>query len=146
MARNSRINARQIKCVYWPSWRAAEKVLIAAGFSKTEADEKRKDIHKAVTGSECSSKDLTNRTLDEVLRKFAVISNPRDGKRQADLADGPCKRYRFAIRTIQQRMQVDDAYVAGIASRMRYPANLELCDERQLRDILTALDKHEKRN
>lgn len=139
MARNSRINDRQLKRVYWPSWRAAEKMLVAAGFSKTEADEKRKEIHSAVTGSECSSKDLNNRTLDEVLRKFAAISNPRDGKRQADLADGPCKRLRFRIREFQYRLQVDDSYVDAIAKQMRYPRR-DLCDENQLRNILAAID------
>lgn len=145
MARPKRINKNQLNSLYWPEFRKAERVLIAAGFSKAEAEEQRKDIHKAVTGTACSSKDLTNPELDRVLREFLKISAPNNGTRQADLADGQCKRYRHVIKGLATKIGVDDAYVAGIASRMRYPTDLEQCDERQLRNILTALDEHAKR-
>lgn len=145
MARNTRINERQIKCVYWPSWRAAEKVLINAGFSKAEAEEKRKEIHQAVTGSECSSKDLTNRTLDEVLKKFAAISMPRNGARQADLADGPCKRVRYEINRLRDRMGLSDAYVETMSIRITRRSLIQ-CDEDQLKSILKALHYHENRH
>ena len=139
-----RINKAQINSVYWPHWRAAEEVLIRAGFSKAEAEEKRKDIHTAVVGVPCSSKDLTDRTLDAVLAKFAAISAPADGKRQADLADGDCKRIRHCISEIQARMHLSAAYVETMAvniARTAYP----LCDALQLRQILQALSIHEKR-
>lgn len=145
MPRNTRINDKQLKCLYWPRWRAAEKVLLAAGFSKEEADEKRKDIHRAVTGDECSSKDLTNRTLDEVLRHFAAISNPRDGRRQADLADGPAKRVRWQISQLRDRMNFSDAYVETLAIKM-HRRSLVQCDEDQLKTILAALTYHENRH
>ncbi len=146
MARTKRINIKQLRALYWPQWRNAEKTLVAAGLSKSEAEEKRKQIHISVTGSDCSSKDLTNTALDAVLKKFAAIANPQDGKRQADLADGPCKRLRFAIDQKAKAMGLDAAYVSGIAAQMRYPTNLETCDQRQLRNILIALDTHTKRN
>lgn len=146
MSRPKRINQNQLRRLYWPEWRKAEKILIAAGLGKEEIEEQRKAIHVTVTGSACSSKDLTNSELDRVLAKFARVSAPRDGKRQADLADGQCKRYRHVIKELAAAIGVDDAYVAGIARQMRYPADLEQCDEQQLRNILTALDKHEARH
>lgn len=145
MARPKRINKNQLNSLYWPEWRKAEKVLISAGYSKEEAEQERKDLHVAVTGTACSSKDLTNDELDELLRKFLKISNPKNGKRQADLADGKCRRYRHVIKELATKIGVDDAYVAGIAKQMRYPTDLEQCDKLQLRNILTALDTHAKR-
>lgn len=145
MTRPERINQNQLSRLYWPEWRKAEKILAAAGFGKEEIEEQRKAIHTAVTGSECSSKDLTNRELDAVLARFARVSAPGDGKRQADLADGQCKRFRHVIKRLAASIGADDAYIAGIARQMRYPTDLEQCDERQLRNILTALDKHAKR-
>jgi hypothetical protein len=146
MSRPAKINERQIKCKYWPAWRAAEKVLISAGHSKAETEEIRKEIHTAVTGSACSSKDLTNRLLDRVLAKFAAISAPSDGARQADLADGPCKRLRFAIREIQNRMKLADSYIEGMAASPLARRPLNQCDEAQLLDILKALTYHENRH
>lgn len=145
MAKITRINSRQIKCIYWPAWRAAEKALIAGGHTKQEADEIRKEIHIAVTGSACSSKALINRQLDACLSRFSAISSPRDGARQAALADGACKRVRYAIRQIQTRMSLEDAYVESIAMNMhRRP--LAQCDENQLKAILKALTYHENRH
>lgn len=145
MSRPTRINKSQLNSVYWPRWRAAEKVLMATGHSKTDAEEVRKEIHTEVTGSACSSKDLNNRTLDGCLAKFSAIATPRDGARQADLADGACKRVRFAIREIQERLKLPDAYIESISQRMnRRP--LVQCDELQLLDILKALAIHENRH
>jgi hypothetical protein len=145
MARNTRINEAQLRRIYWPSWRAAEKVLIAAGLSKEETDEQRKEIHIAVTGSDCSSKDLTNRTLDEVLRKFAAISVPRDGRRQAELADGPAKRCRWQIERLRQEMGLSVAYVEEICINM-HRAAIAHCDDAQLRKVITALQYHAHRH
>lgn len=145
MARNTRINDKQLRRIYWPSWRMAEKVLIAAGFTKEEAEEKRKEIHRLVTGAECSSKDLTNRTLDEALKKFAAISMPRNGKRQAELADGPAKRVRYKINHLRERMGLSEAYVETIAINMHRRAIIQM-DEDQLKDVLTALTYHENRH
>lgn len=145
MAKITRINDRQIKCVYWPAWRAAEKALIAGGHTKQEADDIRKEIHTAVTGSACSSKELINRQLDACLSRFAAIATPRDGVRQAELADGACKRVRYAIRQIQERMHLADAYVETIAVNM-HRRSLIQCDEAQLKSILKALNYHEHRH
>lgn len=145
MARNTRINQRQLNVVYWPNWRMAEKVLLAAGFSKQEAEEKRKEIHQLVTGSACSSKDLTNRTLDKCLSEFAKISMPKNGKRQADLADGPAKRVRHKINRLRERMGLSDAYVETIAIKMHRRAIIQM-DEAQLLDVLKALQYHENRH
>lgn len=139
------INSAQIKSVYWPAWRAAEKMLLAHDHSKAEADEIRKEIHTAVTGSACSSKDLTNRTLDEVLKRFAAISSPRDGKRQADLADQASKRVRFKISQIQTRMELPDTYIESMAVNLAH-TSFEFCTEKQLKNILKALVYHESRH
>lgn len=145
MARIQRINALQLKRVYWPRWGDAKRVLIAAGYTAAEAEQTRKDIHAAVTGCECSSKDLTNRTLDAVLAKFAAISAPSDGKRQADLADGACKRARFAISQALGRMGLAESYADGIARQM-FRRPVAQCDEAQLKSILKALAYHETRH
>lgn len=134
------INKFQITRKYWPAWRAAEKVLITTGsYSKAEAEALRKEI----TGG--SSKDLTNRGLDNCLARFAAISAPANGKLQADLADQPLKRIRYRIREIQTRLQLPDTYVEGVAVNIaRCP--LAYCDEKQLTSILTAMILHEKRH
>ncbi len=140
-----RINRLQLTRIYWPAWRAADKVLQANHHTKEEAEAVRREIHVAVTGADCSSKDLTNRQLDSCLARFAAIATPGDGKRQVDLAEGAAKRVRFKIRGIQQQMQLSDAYIEGIAQRMaRRP--LEQCDEKQLKTILKALNYHENRH
>lgn len=145
MPRPKHINRNQLCGLYWPEWRKAEKVLIAAGFSKDEAEEKRMDIHVAVTGEQCSSKDLKNRQLDEVLRMFAQIAQPNNGARQADLADGECKRLRFAITEAARRVGYDDASVETMALRMTRRSLIQ-CDEAQLKTILQALKIHETRH
>lgn len=139
------INTKQLTRVYWPRWRAAAKVLMHAGYSKEDADLVRKEIHLAVTGSECSSKELTNRTLDAVLQKFAAIATPSDGARQAELADGACKRARYAIRELQQLMSLTDAYIEAMALRIAHRPLLQ-CDEKQLKDIIKALTYHYNRH
>ncbi|MEO5914817.1 MAG: hypothetical protein ABIS50_11330 [Luteolibacter sp.] len=140
-----RINKAQLNSVYWPNWRKAEKVLIAADYTKDEAEEMRKEIHVTVTGVACSSKDLTNRTLNECLKKFAAIATPKDGKRQADLADQPCKLVRFKIAEIQKRMNLTDNYIDGTAVKVARTA-YKFCNEEQLTNVLIALIKHEKRH
>jgi len=141
-----KINRAQITCVYWPAWRAAEKFLTGPGnYSKIEAEEVRQEIHVDVTGSACSSKDLTNRQLDACLARFAAIATPGDGARQAELADGACKRVRHAIGKIQTAMKLTDGYIDQVAVNMHRRSLLQ-CDESQLKNILKALTYHEKRH
>ena len=140
------INTAQLNRIYWPAWRAAEKCLTASGnYTKPEAEELRKDIHVAVTGSACSSKQLTNRQLDACLARFAAIATPRDGARQAELADGACKRVRYAIGKIQKAMALSDAYIESMSVNMHRRSIIQ-CDESQLKSILKALHYHEKRH
>ncbi len=140
-----RINKAQLTRIYWPEWRKADKVLQANHHTKEEAEAVRREIHVSVTGIDCSSKDLTNRQLDACLARFAAISSPGDGKRQADLAEAAAKRVRFKIRQIQERMQLPDTYIESLAQRMaRRP--LAQCDEKQLQTILKALNYHENRH
>ena len=140
------INTAQLNRIYWPAWRAAAKSIIASGsFTKAEAEEIRKDIHVAVTGSACSSKQLTNRQLDACLARFASMSAPSDGARQAELADGACNRVRFAIRKIQTSMRLEDSYVESIAVNMHRRSVIQ-CDEYQLKSVLKALNYHAKRH
>lgn len=63
------MNYTQIK-LYRVAWTEARAVLIALGRTPAEAEEERFAIHEAVTGSRCSSKDLTNAQLTEVLIRF----------------------------------------------------------------------------
>lgn len=140
-----RINRKQLTRLYWPGWRAAEKILLANHHDKAEAEELRKQIHVEVTGSACSSKDLTNRQLDLILGRFAAISKPADGAYQARQADQPMARIRHKIGEIQQRMSLSDAYVDAMARRIA-KRPLEHCDEDGLRDVLSALVIHEKRH
>jgi len=139
------INNRQLKSLYWPEWRAAEKVLRANHYDKAEAEEVRKEIHVAVTGRDCSSKDLTNSHLDKVLAKFRAISNPKAGAYQARQADQPAKRVRFRIHEIRDRLGLSDAYIDTVARKVA-KRPLEHCDEKQLRKILAALSIHENRH
>ncbi len=135
-----RINKFQLTGKYWPAWRAAEKTLIASGaYDKNEAEALRKEI----TG--VSSKDLTNRQLDECLRQFLAISEPQNGTAQADQADQPLKRVRFVISQIQARLKLPDSYIEAMAVNIaRCP--LAFCDEDQLKNILKALKIHETRH
>lgn len=141
-----RINKAQINGVYWPAWRDAERVLIKiAGYSKAEAEEARKDIHRDVVGVACSSKDLTDRTLDEVLRKFAKISRPTDGAYQAEKARGPIIRLRFAINKLSKELGMSETAVESMAQRM-CKRHFDHCDESQLTKIIQALKIHETRH
>jgi hypothetical protein len=135
-----RINKAQLTRKYWPAWRAAEKALIATGtYDKADAEELRKEI----TGG--SSKDLTNRQLDECLRKFYAISQPSNGKAQADQADQPLKRVRFVIGQIQSRLGLPDSYIEGMAVNIAR-CSLAFCNEDQLKAVLKALKIHENRH
>ncbi|MFT3989971.1 MAG: hypothetical protein QM680_01040 [Luteolibacter sp.] len=139
------ISPRQLKALYWPSWNAAAKQLKERGsYSKEELEACRKDIHRQVTNRECSAKDLTNRQLDECLKKFAQIAAPLDGKRQVHLAEQPAARVRYQIQQIQQRLGLPDAYVEGIAVNM-HRCGIAHCDEKQLLKVLQALRIHENR-
>ena len=141
----TRINRAQITSVYWPAWRAAEKCLTGSGnYTKNEAEEVRQEIHAAVTGCACSSKDLTNRQLDACLARFAAIATPGDGARQAELANGACKRVRYAIVQKQTAMKLTDGYIDQIAVNMHRRSLLQ-CDEAQLKSVLKALSYHEQR-
>lgn len=140
------INSRQLRSLYWPRWRDAEKVLMANGaHSKAEADEIRKDIHRAVTGRECSSKELTNRQLDEVLAKFMAIAQPRNGAAQARQAAQPCTRALYNIEQIRKALGLTENYVDSMARRI-VKRPLAHCDESGLQKVLIALTKHAKRN
>lgn len=145
MSRASTINVRQIRSLYWPTWRAAEKILRAHGYTKEEAEEKRQEIHMQVTGSACSSKDLTNRTLDAVLAIFLAIAQPANGARQAELADGPSRRIRYQIEQLRRQMQLTDVYIDGIAHKMHHRP-FTACTEQQLQKILAALTYHSQRH
>lgn len=135
-----RINRKQLTRLYWPEWRKAEKVLInSGGYSKAEAEALRAEI----TGG--SSKDLTNRRLDECLAKFHAISNPTDGKAQADAADQPLKRVRWNISQIQARLGLPDAYIEGMAVNIAR-CGYAFCNEEQLKNILIALQTYENRH
>ena len=140
-----RINRKQLTRLYWPAWRAAEKVLLANHHDKAEAEEIRKQIHVEITGSACSSKDLSDRQLDRVLGRFDAISKPSDGAAQARHADQPMARIRFKIAEIRKRMDLPDAYVDAMARRIA-KRPLEHCSEDGLRDVLAALVKHEQRH
>jgi hypothetical protein len=63
------MNYTQMK-LYRVAWTEARAVLLAHGRTPAEAEEERFAIHEAVTGSRCSSKDLTNAQLTEVLIRF----------------------------------------------------------------------------
>ena len=143
--KQNKISSLQIRSLYWPEWRAAEKVLRANHYDKAEAEEVRKEIHVAVTGRDCSSKELTNRQLDDVLGKFHAISNPKDGAFQARQADQPMKRIRFRINQIRDRMELSDAYIDSVARKVA-KRPLEHCDEQGLLKILAALSIHENRH
>lgn len=135
-----RINKFQLTGKYWPAWRAAEKALIASGtYDKKEAEALRKEI----TG--VSSKDLTNRQLDECLKKFLAISQPTNGKAQADQADQPLKRLRYVIAQAQARLKLPDTYIETMAVNIA-KSPYQFCNEEQLKKILVALQIHENRH
>jgi hypothetical protein len=144
MSRNTPINESQLG-LYRREWSKARRVLRAAGFSSQETEDHRYEIHRLVTGSDCSSKDLTNRTLDGCLKEFAKISSPFDGRRQADLADGPSKRVRWQIQRLKTDLGLSDAYVETIAVNMHRRSIIQ-CDEPQLKSVLAALTYHEIRH
>jgi|GEM_PF-3833565 len=138
-------NTAQLRRLYWPEWNKAAKVLVSTGcHSKAEAEEVRKEIHLAITGSECSSKDLTNRQLDSVLARFRAISQPVAGAFQARQADQPLKRIRFRIAEVQARLALPDFYIDATARRIA-KRPLDQCDERLLKKVLAAMVYHEKR-
>jgi hypothetical protein len=141
-----RISKLQLTRLYWPRWRAAEKVLIQQGQqSKDEAEATRKEIHQQVLGYECSSKDIPANKLDDILGKFAAISMPNNGKAQAHHADQPLARIRFKITEVMKRMNLTTDYVNAMAVRIA-KRPLMHCDEAGLTKVLSALNTHEKRH
>lgn len=133
------INRNQLTGLYWPTWQKAVKVLLANHYGKDDAESLRKEI-LAKQGVK-SSKDLNNRQLDEVLKAHAAISSPRDGKRQADLADQSLKRVRYRIRQAQIKLNYTDANVEGVAQQM-YRRPIAQLDEEQLINVSNALETH----
>lgn len=137
------ISEKQLRALYWPSWNKARKVLLANHHSKEDAEEIRKAII-AKQGVE-SSKLLNNRQLDEVLKAHVAISDPRDGKRQAELADQALKRVRHRIGTTMQELGLTDQYVEGIAQQMFLRPIAQLT-EAQLVKVSQALQTHANRH
>lgn len=133
-------NAQQRR-LYWPEWNASAKILAANGFSKSEIDEQRLDIHQQVTNTRCSSKTLTNRQLDAVIDKFRAIRGVESDKAQ----EQPEVRLRYKIRALQKRMKLSDAYIRTTSENICGVA-IDLAMESQLIKVLVALEIHEKRS
>ena len=110
--------------MYRAEWAKCQKRLRAAG--RDADDEVRYTVHQLVTGFRCSSKDLDNAALDEVLLWFRSKLNAA-GEWEAFLAHqrSPlnCCRYaarrlcRLALATITTDKGAD-AYIEGICRHM----------------------------
>jgi hypothetical protein len=138
-----RISERQLRALYWPSWNKARKVLLANHHSKEEAEEIRQTI-LAKQGVE-SSKLLNNRQLDDCLKAFASISDPRDGKRQAELADQSLKRVRHRIAQTAAAIGYTAENLEGIAQQM-FRRPMAQLNEPQLVKVSQALQTHANRH
>ena len=139
------ISQRQLRALYWPAWNAAAKALRGAHATKEDAEEVRRETHRQVTGRDCSSKDLTNRELDQVLARFRAISNPLDGRYQARQADQPICRVRWRIGQLQRELHLSDEYIDTIAKRVTHRP-LAHCDEILARKVLAAITYHFRRH
>jgi hypothetical protein len=139
------ITTRQLRSLYWPAWRAAEKALLAAHATAEDAEATRREIHAAVAGKPVSSKELTNRQLDEVLAKFRAISNPLDGRYQARQADQPACRIRWKIEQLRREHNLSAEYIDTVARRVAWRP-LAHCDDVLARKVLAALTYHHRRH
>lgn len=137
-----RISEKQLRALYWPSWNRARKVLIANDHTKEEAEEIRKEI-LAKQGVE-SSKVLNNRQLDECLKAHLAISDPRNGKRQAQLADQALNRVRHRIAEAAAKLGYDQEKVEGVSQQM-FRRPIAHLTEAQLVKVSQALQTHVNR-
>ena len=103
---------------------------------------------------DCSSKEMTNRELDEMLKAFAAVAEPDDLDRQLALLDSP-KRRREHLRerchaALERRVNVGhehslarrDAqvrYLGGTAQRM-FGRGLDALGEDELRKLMGAME------
>ena len=103
---------------------------------------------------DCSSTEMTNRELDEMLKAFAAVSEPDDLDRQLALLDSPDKR-REHLRArchaaLERRVSVGhehslgrrDAqvrYLGGTAQRM-FGRGLDALGEDELRKLMGAME------
>jgi hypothetical protein len=105
-------------------------------FSPAEADQKRGEIHEEVLGKKVSSKDLTNRQFDLILKAFSSYLVLMDGpSRPSAEPVQPCKRIIWRI----EKLKLDEPYIATIARdhfRTSVPWR-ELPEEHLLRLIVT---------
>lgn len=97
------MNYRQIK-LYRAEWAKARAAIRRQGrATRPETEEyERMLIHEQVTGQRCSSKDLTQTDLDEVLAAFYVISAQLD--RMEDVKAQPETRCRYLVDDILDRI------------------------------------------
>lgn len=97
------MNHRQMKLyrAEWAKARDALRLKRRALLPETEEYE-RMVIHEQVTGTRCSSKDLTQTQLDEVLAAFYVISAQLD--RLEDVKAQPETRCRYLVDDILDRI------------------------------------------
>lgn len=98
---------------YWRDWSQIRKMLIEMGdFSKEDANAERHQIHRRALGCDKSSKDLTNKDLDEIFKAFNQYLVLIDGpKKPNGEPDGECKRLIWAI----TQTGLPDAYLESIA-------------------------------
>lgn len=130
--------------IYRGAWAPVARMMTAGGQSPEDIDEARMDIHEAVTGTRCSSTVLTNRQLDLVLEDFARISH-KHTYTPSRQGDQPMKRSRFIIQKLADSMKLPLGYVQSLSQRLNHTP-VELCDEIQLKKIISALTIHKNRH
>lgn len=137
-----RIHSGQRRGVYWPSWSPARKVLRANHYTPEECEDLRHEILKK-QGVD-SHKDLNNRQLDKCLEAHAAIADPRNGKRQAELADQPLKRVRWRIAKTASEIGYSPEKIEDISQRM-FRRPIAQLTEAQLIKVSQALETHANR-
>jgi len=100
--------------LYWRTWSKVRKTLVEfGGFSASDADQERHEIHRQALGEDKSSKKLTNRDLDVILdhfRTYLVIADgPTTEPARAEVQ--PCKRLIYSI----QKTGLPEPYLESIA-------------------------------
>lgn len=132
------ISEAQIK-KYWREWGPARRALRANHYTPAECEDFRKEVLRRL-GVE-SHTELDNRKLDEVLKVYAALADPRNGKRQAELADQPLKRVRARIAEAARELGYTDAQVEGVSQQM-WKRPIAQLTEVQLVKVSQALNTH----
>lgn len=119
------------KALYWRTWSKVRKTYMElGGFSASDADAQRHELHLEALGKSKSSTDFTNRDLDAVLDHFqsvlVLVDGPRTAPSRAE--SQPSQRLTHAIQTLG----LPEPYIEAISRDMFVTSDWRALGEAEL--------------